>query len=868
MAGAALSKQDLLARLAEGHAAGVTVVTPSLRLARELGREFDDDQAARGLEVWEAADILPLAAFVERCYADALYSGEGGRLPMLLTPAQERELWEDAIRASRWADALLDVPRTAARVMEAWRLAHAWRIAGTLARFQGSEDCRAFAHWAGAYAQRLREEDLIDEATLADLGLKAPKTKLLVAYAFDILPPQTEELLRRFEHRSCAPGRRSGRACRTSFGSPGEELDSAARWARGRLEAGATRIGVVVPQLVERRREVVRVFSRVMRPGFPLPGGAREAMPFNVSAGEPLDASPLAALALAILEFSRGEIDFEAASRLIRSPFLGGADSEYAARAKLDAKLRRTAPATISLPALIARIDGCPILRQRLESVFALKPRGRTPHDWARHFSSILEAAGFPGERSLDSAEYQTRAKWNETLREFARLAHVRERLDLADAVARLKRLCAEALFQPEQPDAPVQVLGLLEAVSLEFDALWVSGLTDDAWPLRAQANPFLPLALQRRAKIPEASAEASLALDRGRTEGWAAAADEVVFSWPRREEDRDLAPSTLLASFEERAPAIPEFPRYRDLIFASRRLETLRDEQAPRITAKAARGGTRVLVDQAACPFRAFARHRLRAERLESPVPGLDASGRGKLLHALMAGIWREAKSSAALAQDLAPTIERAAKAAVKELELEGRFAEIEAARLAKLAGEWLKVERRREDFRVAKVEESVEMEIGRLKLKGRIDRLDRLADGTHAVIDYKTGSRVTSRDWLDERPDDAQLPLYAVTAAERVAAVAFAKVRPGEMKFAGLAARKGAIPGVKPARNWTALLAGWKKELARLADEFAGGRAAVDPKRGLETCRNCDLHTLCRVHEKLNALEELARAEEEESA
>jgi hypothetical protein len=30
------------------------------------------------------------------------------------------------------------------------------------------------------------------------------------------------------------------------------------------------------------------------------------------------------------------------------------------------------------------------------------------------------------------------------------------------------------------------------------------------------------------------------------------------------------------------------------------------------------------------------------------------------------------------------------------------------------------------------------------------------------------------------------------------------------------------------------------------------------VSPKRGLQTCRHCDLQTLCRVHERLSALEE----------
>ena len=64
-----------------------------LRLAAALSRDFDAGRAATGLAAWEAADILPLGALVERLYEDALYSGLASRLPLALTSAQERAVW-------------------------------------------------------------------------------------------------------------------------------------------------------------------------------------------------------------------------------------------------------------------------------------------------------------------------------------------------------------------------------------------------------------------------------------------------------------------------------------------------------------------------------------------------------------------------------------------------------------------------------------------------------------------------------------------------------------------------------------------------------------------------------------------------------
>jgi ATP-dependent helicase/nuclease subunit B len=871
-----LSKPDLFARLAEGHAARITVVTPNTRLAQALQREFDSYQLERSKTVWEAPDLLPFPSFVARLYEDALYSDLPAELPMLLTAVQEQWVWKEAISNSRWEKELLSIDQTADQCRDAWRLAHAWRIG----KAQGNEDSLAFSSWSESYRRKTANE--IDSARLPDLvcgvleDLKRPK--LLVAYAFDILPPQTKEFFEAcaasgIEVGQSKPQRRDARACRVSFNSSKIEIEAAASWARMRLEENRAltpilpRIGVVVPDLQQRRKEVVRVFSRVMQPGCQLPGAAKAAMPFNVSIGIPLSQYPLVALALSILELSCGEISFETASKLIRSPFIGGAESEMAARARLDAKLRRSLDATVSLPKLTANIEGVPLFRSSLENLFEQSKQNqqRSPSEWARHFSALLEAAGFPGERALDSQEFQLRAKWHEALAEFAKLERVSSKISFLQALATLKRLCGESLFQAETTETPIQVLGVLESAGLEFDHLWVSGLTDEKWPLAASPNPFIPVALQKQAGIPEASAESSLALDRRITDGWRGAADEVVFSFFTKEEDKDVAPSPLILEIPQSALSLPDFPRYRDEVFKHNKISSIEDSKAPALAVKSVRGGTRVLADQAACPFRAFARWRLNASALETPESGLDASRRGQLLHALMKHLWGVLKNSTSLqeSQNLQPAIRQAADAAVKELGLEGRFAELERARLGRLALEWLEVEKARAPFEVLFIEKPQAIVVSGIELSGRIDRMDKVAGG-HALIDYKTG-HVTRAAWLGNRPDEPQLPIYAAAAKENITAVTYARLQPGRMCFSGYSKDKGALPKVEQYRDWDGLIASWQREAETLGAGFAAGDARVDPKKALQTCRNCDLQTLCRVHEKLSGLTDDSSAEEQ---
>jgi probable DNA repair protein len=847
-----LSKPQLFARLAEGHAAGITVVTPNARLARALLADFDDYQIARGLTSWEAADILPFGAFVERLWEGALYSpiGEmgGESLPLLLTPAQEQHLWEAILADSD----LIAVSQAAAQCRDAWRLVHQWRIPAA----QGNEDAAAFAAWSREYQRKTRGD--VDAARLADLmapylgRVKAPK--LLVAYGFDLVPPQTQAFFAHLPTELCAPEPIAGSSAKCSFPTAARELEAAAQWARTRLEQGRKRIGVVMPDLQKRRSEVVRVFSRVLQPGYNLPAAKQAPMPFNVSLGLPLSAYPLVDAALSLIALSHGEVDFPVASQLIRSPFLGGAETEVSRRAILDARLRRDAEATLTLPKLIAQLEKSSQLRAYLEKAFEIsRSTPDSPGDWARHFSALLDAAGFPGERALDSAEFQTRAKLHEALGELTRLERIAPRFSFADALSFLRRHCDATLFQPESQEAPIQVLGLLESRGLRFDCLWISGLIDDAWPLAASPNPFVPIRQQKQAGVPEASAEASLELDRRITSDWQHAAAEVVFSYPLKEKDHDLAPSPLIADIPQKWVTVSHFPRYRDLLIATSKLESFEDWRAPPVAEKKIRGGTRVLADQAACPFRAFAKWRLSAEALEEPAPGLDARDRGKLLHILMKELWEQLRGSAALGSDVAKEINRAADVAVKELGLQGRFAELERERLAKLAREWLEVESVRAPFQVSSIEEKRTLSVAGLEFQSRIDRMDKLASGGFALIDYKTGNVGNPKDWHGPRPDDPQLPLYAAAAPEELAAVVFARLKTGEMRFLGYSRAPNLLPKVtvNPA-PWPKLLEEWKRDTEALGVAFAAGDAHVDPKEDLKTCRLCELQTLCRVYEK----------------
>src|SRR6185503_14617028 len=93
-----------------------------------------------------------------------------------------------------------------------------------------------------------------------------------------------------------------------------------------------------------------------------------------------------------------------------------------------------------------------------------------------------------------------------------------------------------------------------------------------------------------------------------------------------------------------------------------------------------------------------------------------------------------------------------------------------LEAEQLERVLVALLREEANRAPFRVLAVEQRTECALGRWTLTTRIDRIDELADGSSAIIDYKTSGRIKSSDWFSARLRDAQVPLYASHATGRV--------------------------------------------------------------------------------------------------
>ena len=780
----------------------------------------------------------------------------------------------------------------------AWTLMHGWGAGG--ASWRGwneldlGDDPAAFVRWADAYAIALGRGNAIDGAQLVDAlvnylpHMPAWHSLHIVLIGFGDLSPQQQRLLHGLVNVGAtvsahdALATTTGAVKRTYGSSKRDELTRAFAWACAKARADPiASIGIVIEDLATRRGEVRAIAEEILCPPLQWPGQEDTPRPYNISLGEPLAEVPLVDVALGLLSLIHGTLPVTAVATLVRSAFIDGATAAWTLRASVEKRWLEEGRREIGLSDVVHALGACDkTLADRWRSARDALPvaTAASPREWVERWRSQLAAFGWPGDRALSSAEYQARGAWDKLLVEFASLGAIESRFSRGAALSALRAMAADTIFQAEASTARIQILGLLEAAGLPFDALWVAGLRADVWPRAPQPNPLLPLAWQRERNAPRATAAGELAFAGSLTDQFMRAAPDIVFSHAAWVDDHQRSPSALIAGLElvdtGEAPG-----SVAQAMFATRpERESVVDDSAPPVPpGTRLSGGASAIEKQSDCPFRAVAIHRLRAERWPEPLAGLTPIERGNLAHRTLGAFWNETRSRESLIalppEALAVRIDAAAAAAMASNAISpARWRTLpplvtarEARRLVTLLRHEIdEIERNRPPFEVRDVEVAMEVELAQMRFRLRADRVDSLEGGGLAVIDYKSGIVPTAAHWFDTRPQAPQLALYAMAIEGRddsdsIRAMAYVQMKPGKFKPIGLAADATAWPGLpQPSAlklgldDWGVAKRQWQISLRSLAEEIARGHAAVDPRNRKTTCPRCRLYAFCRIAEQ----------------
>ena len=864
---------------------GAVLLTVNQRLARHHTASFQRWQLLQGRQWWETPAIMPLRAWLGSMHSEALARGLSSLtlMPELL----QQRAWQRCVENDDTLT-LLDTDAAARLARQTWQLSCAWQCFNNEDDYL-PQDQFTWQRWRSFYCAQLAEQSCIDDAGLADHVSEVFCTEqgryLLPSHmiwdGFIQLAPQIENLKTALSDAGVTiqvvePESRAV-VHHVQYQDDKHELLSIATQMRRELEHNPNQsLGLVVSDLQQRRASVLRAFDRVFFPALSPEEIRNLGRPYDVSLGLPLSDIPVVKTALLTLRLCFDRIEGSDISAWLLSPYLLSAKNDSRKRERLDRQLRDERVRVTDIEGLLDYLRSHSTLSTAVRKMLKQRRTRRAPlSEWAARFSDWLRLLGWPGE-AIASEEYQAVSAWLECLDDMQLLDDNAD-VPISTAFAQLQQLARERIFQLDTPYTPIQIMGRLESHGIEFDCLWVAGLDTEQWPPPGSASPFLSIARQKSQGVPDASATARLALAEREFLMWGSQAPLLIASHALARDGKNLTAAdvpVVMASIENQAAAAERLERCdftgmpidpMQAIQSSLALESMCDDYGPALPdSSEVKGGARLFEDQALCPFRAFALHRLRIRPLEEAGLGLDARQHGTLLHLALELFWQEIQSHEAMMalgeQGLEDKVDGVVQQAIAQSGVPESLQVLEHTRLRALLVEWLvQCEAPRQAFEVVALEQRQSITHGGIIMNVMLDRIDRVGNAL-VVIDYKTGTSNKVNTWADERIVNPQLPLYVLTDSE-IEGASFAQVAHNQCGFKGVASDDAILPKVKTTVNrprqgeasekalvqWSQWRSHWRESLDKIAAEVRQGLATITPMK--TACNYCELKSLCRI-------------------
>ncbi|UQB42672.1 PD-(D/E)XK nuclease family protein [Thiomicrospira microaerophila] len=728
-------------------------------------------------------------------------------LPRLISAFEATQYWQQLLEHHS-PTALLNLADTAKQLYQAWCLWLEYQDQTPL-EFVTPEG-RLFDLCRQDYQAWLSQQGFIDEPLLMQQRLdwfsqgKGSCPSDVVWHGFDELTPNMKRWQSLAEQRG---GQQRLAVEATQQHKPSQlypaadsrdECQQAALFATEVLQQAlanqqplnAIRIGIVAPNLAEIKSPIAFWLDQALYQAFedhPLLAQHSTERLYNISLGTPLSQLPYIAFLQQTLTMAakpKQSLAYQDWSQWLTSPFQLG---ELAARQGLDNQLRKLQWAQISWLELPQRTEHLSWPKALIDLLAGLQAHSPTTPsmtqgqfvDWVLHCVSLLDAklAG------LSSEIYQQREKWQQTLDGFAALAALPKKQSLSTWLSQWQAYQAQTLHQAQSTWLqPIQVIGMLEAGGQRFDALWVVGLDDEAWPRPPQPNAFLPLAWQRAQACPRCDAQRELHYAQTLTQRLQASARQSVLSYARQKGEAISLPSPLIASLIETYQAHLFHDASHQAWLQRPEMQWVLQNQAPPISlGERVPGGSGILKAQSQCPLMAFFDYRLGAKYgLDGVEDGLASTDQGRILHRVLQLFWQQTRTQTALlAMDGNELEQRLTDLLNTEFSpLQAHFSASylhqEQQRMLDLLRQWMALEQARPlGFEVVETEQEQVLTLAGIEFKISIDRIDQTEQG-RLVLDYKTG-QATINDLLCEPIRAPQLAVYLQAVSAPIAGLGY---------------------------------------------------------------------------------------------
>ncbi len=718
--------------------------------------------------------------------------------------------------------ALLNVSSTAKQLYQAWSLAQSWFPEGWLEAPFHFNETLLFKSCQARYLKKLKanhwqDDVLAQQQRLSWLQMgKGNLPDAFCLHGFDEITPLIKQWQATLESLGCqvteATTTSNANLTNQSLCSAldaQDEVQQVALWCVQQWQALSVvkpeheiKIGVVSPNLADYKVALSQCLDEQLSlQGLQELSSRRTTPPFyNLSLGESLLDLPLvqnAWLSLQLFLRPKKPCTYADWSQWLISPYSQGS---FVQRQQADAGFRRLQWSNFAWPSLLETESAKALPKALLQSLRQQAqlelPSKLSLTEFIQATWDVLQLIAWPGSRTLNSDEYQQKTAFESAVTNFSMVTEMVGKQSVSAWLSLFRRFLSEQLHQSQSKGLqPIQIMGMLEAGGQQFDALWVMGLTDEAWPRMPNPNPFLPMALQREQRSPRCDAKRELDYALQVTERLAECAPTLVWSYAQHQGDAELLASPLIQIRRDESQVLQEIslPPYSPLNYrslaeqlfllrdAEKPIEWVLDTKGPQVAeGSKAPGGTGILQAQSQCPLMAFMDFRLGGKYgLQSVEEGLQNTNQGTLVHAVLEHFWQETKTQNAMLllsdDELAERLKNHITSSFEELQgtIENAYLELEQARILALCLQWLELEKSRSSFEVIGREEPHQITLAGIEFRVIIDRIDMVA-GEKVIIDYKTG-KASINDLLKTPTKAPQLAVYLHAVSDEISGIGY---------------------------------------------------------------------------------------------
>ena len=473
---------------------------------------------------------------------------------------------------------------------------------------------------------------------------------------------------------------------------------------------------------------------------------ARWGIEADDSAGKSLSETPAGTLLLTIMSAAVEELAPVALLAMLKHPLVAVEGDERVdwldAVRELDLKLRGPRPAAglAGLDAHFGALRHWRTVRPRVAAIDGLISESVSLATLAKALSeaaqSLAGSAAWLGPQGRLAAEMLAELQASMAAREL--------KVSRQDAVPLLRQLLERQTVRPPYGGHPrIFIWGLLEARLQRTDFVVLGGLNEGVWPALPAPDPWLPPKVRSALGMPTLDTRIGLAAHDFAS---ALGAPEVLITRARRDARSPTVASRFLLRLNAISGGLPRDVRLERLTRALDDPGAARPVDRPAPSPTSEQRPRRISVTQVdrlkADPFAFYAQAILELRSLEPVDDDHNAKWKGIAVHQVLQEWLQQDECQP---DRLRPRAERL----LEDEAIHPMLRALWGPRLLE-AIDWVAATERvnqAEERRPLKAEASGDTILAGITVHGRVDRIDRLADGRLAIIDYKTGQPPTQR-------------------------------------------------------------------------------------------------------------------------